>query len=111
LDYVLGKADAYDNDPDLNKEIFEANLKTLAPLLASPPPPRIDCAKAATISAPTLVLAGERSIPYYQMIDAEWARCIPGSESMAIPGADHPMSVRNPSAFNQAVLGFLAKHQ
>ena len=111
MDWVLGSKDAYDNDPGINRRMYEVNLKTLPPLLASPPPPQLDCARAGRISAPTLVLAGERSITYFQLVDAAWARCIPGSESIIIPGADHPMSIGNPVAFNQTLLAFFAKHQ
>lgn len=111
MDWILDAKGAYDNDPGINRGMYEDNLKTLVPLLASPPPPRIDCAKAGTITAPTLILAGERTHPYYRMIDAAWARCVPGSESATIPGADHPMSIRNPAAFNEALLTFFARHE
>jgi len=106
MDWILDAKGAYDNDPGINRGMYEDNLKTLVPLLASPPSPRIDCAKAGTMTAPTLILAGERTHPYYRMIDAAWARCVPGSESATIPGADHPMSIRNPAAFNEALLTF-----
>lgn len=111
LDYALAENDAYDSDPQVDRELFKSNAKTLGPLMAAKPPPPIDCAKAATINVPSLVLVGERTLPYFQMVDAAWARCIPGSESVTIPGADHIMNVRNPSAFNEALLTFFGEHQ
>jgi pimeloyl-ACP methyl ester carboxylesterase len=111
LDYALGEENAYDTDPQVDHELFSSNAKTLEPLISAKPPPPIDCVKASTITVPTLVLAGEHTLSYYKMVDAQWARCIPGSESGVIPSADHMMNVRNPSAFNEAVLGFLARHR
>jgi pimeloyl-ACP methyl ester carboxylesterase len=111
LNYALGENDAYDSDPQVDRELFKSNAKTLGPLISAKPPPPIDCAKAATIRVPTLVLAGDRTLPYFQLVDAAWARCIRGSESVTIPGADHIMNVRNPHAFNEALLTFFAGHQ
>lgn len=110
LDYALGEENAYDTDAQVDRELFSSNAKTLGPLIAAKPPPPIDCAKASTIRVPTLILAGEHTLSYYSMVDAEWARCIPRSESGVIPAADHMMNVRNPSAFNEAVLSFLTRH-
>ena len=91
--------------------MIKVNAKTLGPFISAKTPLPIDCARAATIKVPTLVLAGERTIPYYQMGAAAWARCIPGSQIGTIPGADHIMNVRNPCAFNEALLSFFARHQ
>lgn len=111
LDYALGEHDAYNSDPQVDRDLFNSNAKTLGPLISAKAPPPIDCATAATIRVPTLVLAGERTLPYYRMVDSAWARCIPKSETGTIPGADHMMSVRNAAAFNQVLLEFFAKHQ
>ncbi|MDE1819240.1 MAG: alpha/beta hydrolase [Euryarchaeota archaeon] len=60
------------------------------------------------VRVPTLVIWGEedRTIPPKQskaLVDA-----IPGAKGVGIPGAGHLPFLENPSAFNQAVLEFLA---
>lgn len=111
VDAVLGEQGGFDMLPPTVIDMLKANAKTVGPLLAGPPPaPPIDCARAGTISPPTLVLGGERSIAFFRYINEELARCIPGSERVTIPGADHMMQLRNPKGFNDALLAFVAKH-
>lgn len=60
------------------------------------------------IKVPTLVVWGEedRTIPPEET--KKLAKAIPGAKGVAIPGAGHLPFLENPSAFNQAVLEFLA---
>jgi esterase len=39
------------------------------------------------------------------------SRCMPGSRPVVIPDAAHAMSYDNPTAFNRAVLKFVAKQK
>ena len=59
------------------------------------------------IETPTLVLAGDEdpALPACRFVHDK----IPGSQLVVIPNAGHLSNLDQPEAFNQAVLGFLAK--
>jgi len=90
--------------------MIKANAKTLGLSLGAAQPHEVHCVNAGTIKTPTLILRGERTTAYFQAISSTLERCVPGSQLVVIPGADHLMSARNPSGFNQALLAFLNKH-
>ena len=109
VDYILGEKGGFVTLPPSIIDMFKANAKTLGPQLGALPPPTINCAKAGTIKAPTLILNGEHTIVRYKVINSVLKRCIPNNESIAIPEADHMVQLRNPNAFNEALLAFLVK--
>jgi pimeloyl-ACP methyl ester carboxylesterase len=71
---------------------------------------RLTCQDARRITAPTLVLTGNRSPLGYRHIAEIVARCVQNGDLVKIPGASHPMQFGNPQAFNDAVLAFVAKY-
>ncbi|MBV8718596.1 MAG: alpha/beta fold hydrolase [Chloroflexi bacterium] len=60
------------------------------------------------ITAPTLVVVGERDVPRLRETSDELARGIPGARLLVLPGAGHMANMEAPQAFNTAVLNFLA---
>jgi len=62
------------------------------------------------VTAPTLLLTGDRSLKMFQLIVDELARCLPNSESKRVPKTTHEVTSDNPDAYNDMVLAFLAKH-
>ncbi len=109
MDSVLGDADGWNKLPAPVVGMLSDNAKTMGPFMAATPPP-VDCAKVGTIKAPALIIEGDRSIAFFREIDNVLVRCIPGSERVVVSAADHMVQIRNPSAMNDAVLTFLAKH-
>jgi pimeloyl-ACP methyl ester carboxylesterase len=70
--------------------------------------PNIPVESLARISAPTLVLAGDRdSIPTGHTI--EIARGIPGAELCIVPHAGHMVIEQHPDVVNRHILEFLAR--
>lgn len=65
---------------------------------------------AAGVQTPTLILDGEYSPAVFRLITDELGRRLPNAESATILGTSHAMHAGNPEGFNEAVLGFLAKH-
>ena len=59
------------------------------------------------VSAPTLVVAGERDASIMAPITDNLAAGIPGARKVVAPGADHLPMMRRPVEFNRIVLGFL----
>ncbi|MEE1943960.1 alpha/beta hydrolase [Pedobacter sp. KR3-3] len=70
--------------------------------------PQIDPASLKTISAKTLILAGEKDLilePHTQLI----GRSIPNAQVLILKGQTHFVPEENPALFTQTVLDFLAK--
>jgi pimeloyl-ACP methyl ester carboxylesterase len=65
----------------------------------------------AQITAPVLLVFGDREVIYGDLIDAISAgkELIPGAEVAVIPDAHHIAALANPEAFNDRVLEFLAE--
>lgn len=62
------------------------------------------------LGIPTLLLTGERSPRMFHDVIDVLARTLPDCEQVEIPDASHSMHAGNPEAYNQTVLGFLARH-
>jgi pimeloyl-ACP methyl ester carboxylesterase len=102
-------AGAFDQQPEALRQMCLDNARTLPLLLAAPPPPALSCATLGEVKAPTLVIGGAQSLPYFSLSNEAIVRCIPGSRLVLIPQATHPMSYQNPAAFNAVLLQFLAQ--
>jgi 3-oxoadipate enol-lactonase len=68
-------------------------------------PPPIDA--LADVTAPTLVLAGERDVPGFLEMSAVLARRIPGAEYRVVAGAGHMVNLEQPAAVNELLTRFL----
>ncbi len=60
------------------------------------------------ITAPTLVLLGERDLPDFHAIAAQIAANIPDARTIILPGVGHMTNMEVPERFNAEVLAFLA---
>lgn len=60
------------------------------------------------ITAPTLVILGDRDVPVIRSIAEKIAAEVPGARKVVIQGAGHMVNMERPEAFDEAVLGFLA---
>jgi hypothetical protein len=91
---------------DLDEKHLAAGLKrALRPVLGE---------RAGTTAQPPGLIKGSttrwRSMPRIALSNAIVLCCIPASRQVVIPEATHLMSYQNPSAFNAALLRFLADH-
>lgn len=72
--------------------------------------PRMRCADIAAFAFPVLLIRGETSLARYALGLEAMRSCNPTIGPVAvIPGAAHGMHRANPTAFNAAVLDFLAR--
>jgi pimeloyl-ACP methyl ester carboxylesterase len=94
--------------PPALRQMLLDNARTL-PLLFAAPPESVTCDALRTIKAPTLVIRGANTPLIFSKTNEVVARCIPGSESIAIPAASHVMSQQNPQGFNRMVLDFIRR--
>lgn len=65
-------------------------------------------ARIGEITAPTLVIVGERDLPDFQAIAENVAQRVPVARKVVLPGVGHMANMEAPAAFNTEVLGFLA---
>lgn len=68
-------------------------------------PPAIDW--LAEVSAPTLVVIGERDVPDFHAIADRLADQIEGARKVVLPRVGHMANMEAPAAFNERVLDFL----
>jgi pimeloyl-ACP methyl ester carboxylesterase len=91
------------------KEIYEsakAGRGPHAPELRTPN----TYAKVASITTPTLVIAGDVDLTSPSGAIRLWAKHLKGHEFVLIPEAGHSVAWEQPEAFNKAVLDFMHKH-
>ncbi len=69
-------------------------------------PPAIQ--RLAAITAPTLVVLGERDTPDFHAIASTLEHGIAGAKKVMIPGAGHIANVEAPETFNEILLGFVS---
>lgn len=62
-----------------------------------------------TISAPTLVIVGERDLPDFHRIANILEQGIPNAKKVVMPGVGHMSNMEDPERFNTTVLTFLAE--
>jgi pimeloyl-ACP methyl ester carboxylesterase len=67
-------------------------------------------AKIASITTPTLVIAGDVDLTTPSAAIRLWAKHLKTHEWALIPEAGHAVAWEQPDAFNQAVVAFLRKH-
>ena len=107
---VLGQAKYESLTEDYLSRVY-VNLSevkgTLRDRSALPP---FTCEDAAKVRAPTLLLAGQETRELFKRVQDSLASCILNNEQAEISGATHGLQIDNPTAFNETVLVFLAKH-
>lgn len=68
-------------------------------------------AEVALLALPTMLLTSDNDTIFPPSAIKEIAALIPGAELTQLPIAGHSTYFETPDAFNETVLGFLAKHQ
>jgi pimeloyl-ACP methyl ester carboxylesterase len=99
----------FETQPEAFRQMILDNARTV-PLQLAAPPPTISCIRLRGVQSPTLVVGGAQTPRYPALINEVVVQCIPGSRLVVIPQATHLMSYQNPTAFNEALLHFLAQH-
>lgn len=112
IDGVIGKG-TFDRLPEMVRSAMLENAAELKAETMSPDyfSPHLTCTDVRRISAPTLLLTGDRSPVMFHRITDELERCLPNHERAVIPNASHGMHSNNPSAYNEIVLAFLDRHR
>jgi pimeloyl-ACP methyl ester carboxylesterase len=106
---ILGR-DAYERLPEERKQQARENLGTLRAQVLGAGFPPLSKDDVRRVVAPTLLVTGERSPAYPLRMTDGLEELLPNVERVEIAGASHLMHEENATAFNHALLGFLARH-
>lgn len=108
---VVGEG-AFDQfPPDVQQNLIQNNGREFKAETSSPDYwTPFTCADAKRITAPTLLLTGEKSLRMFQLIVAELERCLPNNECVTVADSSHDVPADKPEAYNEIVLEFLAQH-
>ena len=107
LDFTLAPATFSGLHDDLRSAML-ANAAILRLLLRSTPAP-FTCEHAMSITAPSLLVTGARTLRLFTITIDELEKCLRQRERLTLSGTAHGLPFENPAVFNQAVLRFLAR--
>ncbi len=106
VDGVEDRVGAFSLMPDSVRSMMLDNARTVAELRTPFPPLR---ARAAKITARTLVMNGANSALWLRRIGQLTAAAIPHSEAFTVPQARHFPHLENPEVFNRKLSDFLSQ--
>lgn len=110
---VIGRG-AFDRMPPAAREMMLDNAAAMRAETTTPADryfPSFTADQVASLSMPVLLLEGALSPRMFGLITDRLARALPDAGRMTIPAASHGMHGQNPTAYNQAVLGFFARRR
>jgi len=105
----LGGAGAWNAASEASRVIWRSNGWTAKTLIDDDRVP-FSCSDATKISAPVLLITGDKSPPIYGYMQESLRPCLRQVTVAVIPNAGHGMFRANPEAFNERVSEFLDAH-
>ena len=102
-------AGGLDREPPALRQIVFDNARTV-PLSLNAKPQVISCDMVRAINAPVLVTVGANTRALWTLAAQRMATCAQHGELVTIPDSNHDAIVRQPAAFTQALLDFMARH-
>lgn len=102
-------AGGFDREPQALRQIVLDNARTV-PLSLNAPPQPITCDMVRAIRAPVLITVGASTRALWTLAARAMAGCAQHGELVTIANSNHDAIVRQPAAFSQALLDFLARH-
>lgn len=112
IDGVIGSG-AFDRMPEQVRGMMLDNAAVERLETATPPEatfPSLSPEDVAQLPMPVVLVEGERSPRLFGLITDALMQALPAAERVVIPDASHGMHGQNPTAYNQMVLDFLARH-
>jgi pimeloyl-ACP methyl ester carboxylesterase len=96
--------------PEVRTQLLENAREWRALTMSKDAFPDFPAAAAKRITAPTLLLSGQRSLALHGLIDSQLASLLPHVERIILPDATHEMWNERPAECREAALAFFAKH-
>jgi pimeloyl-ACP methyl ester carboxylesterase len=96
--------------PEVRSHLLENAREWRALTMSKDAFPDFPVAAARRISAPALLLSGQRSLALHGLIDSQLATLLPHVERIILPDATHEMWNEQPEKCRNAALAFFAKN-
>jgi pimeloyl-ACP methyl ester carboxylesterase len=96
--------------PEVRSQLLENAREWRALTMSKDAFPDFPVAAAKRISAPTLLLSGQRSLALHGLIDSQLEALLPHVERIILPDATHEMWNERPEECRNAALAFFAKY-
>lgn len=106
VNYIAG-SDVWGKTPEATRNKLRSNTWTLTSLLRDTETP-FSCSNAGSISAPVLLVTGERSAPLYGYMHSALRPCLKRVSNANISDSGHMMFQSNPTAFVFEVQDFIS---
>ena len=97
----------FKREPQALQAIVLDNVRSV-PFTLNAPPQVITCDMVKAINAPVLITVGANTRPLWTLAGQTLQGCVPNGKLIVLPGSNHDATVRNPAAFNRALVDFLA---
>ena len=106
VNYVAG-SDVWDKTPDEIRNVLRDNSWTLTSMQQDMET-QFNCANASSISAPVLLVTGDRSASRYSSMHSGLESCLSEVSKVTIADAGHMMFQSNPTEFTFEVQYFIS---
>ena len=108
---VMGDSLYYSRLPQKDRENMIANVHEIkAALLRTDAMPTVTCDDVKKITAPALLVKGDKSPLIFSLMVNELKRCLSKADIATLENTTHGLEYENPDAFNKMVLGYIDKH-
>ena len=74
------------------------------------PPPPVTCDMLANLDVPALVVSGDKTLAFFDLIAGRVAECLPGAQRVTLAGIAHGGPSQDPEVFNALLIEFLTQH-
>jgi pimeloyl-ACP methyl ester carboxylesterase len=101
--------DSFDSLPPSSKQMMVDNARTVRLQLNPHMQIPLTCADLGRIRVPVAITMGEHTRRYFRITVSAVSRCLPRARLIVIEKATHRAPTENPSAFNEALDGFICR--
>lgn len=74
------------------------------------PPPAVNCDMLAKLNVSTLVVSGDKTLAFFELIAGRMAECLPDARREIMVGVNHAGPAQDPRTFNAMLIDFLTRH-
>jgi pimeloyl-ACP methyl ester carboxylesterase len=109
-EFSNGAPGAFDSLPAASQTMLVENARTVRLQLSPRVAVNLSCEELGRLRVPVAITKGELTRKFFQITVEAVARCVPGAKLITISGARHRAPMQNSTAFNEALLSYLARH-
>ncbi|MEZ5537023.1 MAG: alpha/beta fold hydrolase [Thiolinea sp.] len=101
----------FQDETEITKELVLDNAENLLLGSTGKGSIQIDCQYLQGIRAPTLIVYGAKTNPYWTRMSQKFGECTPGAKLVVMDGTNHKGPIEKVSEFSSLILDFVDQHQ